>query len=169
MDPAGNCQHLGRDLHRLRKVPGYVAERREEEVPETVSLQSPAGGEAVLEEAAQQGLVPGKRHHAVANVPGRQYVEFTAQAPELPPSSVTVTMAVMSIAGQAPSADAVACGRNPRNRVESPLPPPMATSRSGFRDAAPSWKSRAATGCRWANSAKSGRCAPGRDCGGRSR
>src|SRR5512137_1022847 len=47
--------------------------------------------------------------------------------PELPPSSVTVTTAVISTAGGAQSAGAAAKGRRPLSTVESPVPPPIAT------------------------------------------
>src|SRR5215469_17105204 len=53
--------------------------------------------------------------------------------PELPPSSVTVTMAARSEIGRSAVASSSArrttCSFRPRNKVESPVPPPRATMR----------------------------------------
>ncbi|MCU1241672.1 MAG: hypothetical protein JWO71_2398 [Candidatus Acidoferrum typicum] len=52
--------------------------------------------------------------------------------PELPPSSVTVTMAVRSLTGLSwfagPSRRRVTYSLRPRNKVDSPVPPPRATT-----------------------------------------
>src|SRR5215472_7406412 len=53
--------------------------------------------------------------------------------PELPPSSVTVTMAARSEMGRSAVASSsgrrTTCSFKPRNKVESPVPPPKATMR----------------------------------------
>src|ERR1019366_4337470 len=62
--------------------------------------------------------------------PGGSTSNSRRKRPELPPSSVTVTMAVMStegIAGPAGRAE----GFNPARTLDNPFPPPMATTRSG--------------------------------------
>jgi len=45
-----------------------------------VSSESAAGAEAILEQAAEQRLVFGERHHAVANIARGKNAIFTAQA-----------------------------------------------------------------------------------------
>lgn len=57
--------------------------------------------------------------------PGGRTSNSRRRRPELPPSSVTVTTAVMSMAG--------AYRLSPCNRAESPVPPPIETIRSGVR------------------------------------
>ena len=62
--------------------------------------------------------------------PGGRTSNSRRNRPELPPSSVTVTMAVMSRAATAGSVCRAKCFR-PCSSAERPLPPPIATTRSG--------------------------------------
>src|SRR5579863_4016387 len=62
--------------------------------------------------------------------PGGRTSNSRRRRPELPPSSVTVTMAVMSMEGILGAAWWTKCFR-PCSRADSPFPPPMATTRSG--------------------------------------
>src|SRR5205823_1269389 len=64
--------------------------------------------------------------------PGGRTSNSRRRRPELPPSSVTVTMAVISTAGAAESAGRVYRLR-PFSTDDRPVPPPMATTRSGER------------------------------------
>jgi hypothetical protein len=78
IDAASGGENLGGHLHGLGEVSGDVGERGEEEIAEAVALQA-AVMEAVLEEAGEQELVLGERDHAVADVSGREHVEFFAE------------------------------------------------------------------------------------------
>src|ERR1017187_8274797 len=62
--------------------------------------------------------------------PGGKTSNSRRSRPELPPSSVTVTMAVISSAGTAGS-PALAKYLSPCSSAESPVPPPIETTRSG--------------------------------------
>ena len=67
--------------------------------------------------------------------PGGSMLKPMRKRPEEPPSSVTVTTAARSEMGPTQAADwpgAETWLRNPRSSVESPVPPPMATTRTGF-------------------------------------
>ena len=78
VDAASGGENLGGHLHGLGEVSGDAGERGEEEVAEAVALQV-ALVEAVLEEAGEQELILGERDHAVADVAGREHVEFFAE------------------------------------------------------------------------------------------
>src|ERR1022692_111151 len=62
--------------------------------------------------------------------PGGRTSNSRRSRPELPPSSVTVTMAVISSAGTAGS-PAFPKSLSPCSSAESPVPPPIETTRSG--------------------------------------
>src|SRR5687767_4802248 len=57
--------------------------------------------------------------------PGGSMPNSLRRTPELPPSSVTVTIAVRCATDQAPSASTYAL--SPRRSVDRPVPPPIAT------------------------------------------
>ena len=61
--------------------------------------------------------------------PGGRTRKSRRKRPELPPSSVTVTMAVIETVGRSGTAQAF----SPLRSVDSPLPPPMETMRRGPR------------------------------------
>src|SRR5437016_2412161 len=65
--------------------------------------------------------------------PGGRMRFSRRKRPELPPSSVTVTMAARSAMGRSavarPSERRITCSLSPRSSVESPVPPPRATTR----------------------------------------
>src|ERR1700723_3578445 len=64
--------------------------------------------------------------------PGGSMLKPMRNRPEEPPSSVTVTTAARSEInpGWAVGVAGVTCSRRPRSNVESPVPPPMATTRN---------------------------------------
>src|SRR5262249_13326763 len=62
--------------------------------------------------------------------PGGSTSNSRRSRPELPPSSLTVTIAVMSSCGAAPSTTR-ACSFRPERSAERPVPPPMATTLRG--------------------------------------
>jgi len=70
---------------RLVEIPSQVRHRGQEQVAETVPLQSVAVGETKLKQPAHQCFIFGERHHAVANVTRRQHVEIAAQAARTAP------------------------------------------------------------------------------------
>src|SRR5438552_12131477 len=65
--------------------------------------------------------------------PGGRMRFSRRKRPELPPSSVTVTMAARSAMGRSavarPSVRRITCSLRPRRSVERPVPPPRATTR----------------------------------------
>src|SRR5881396_1747794 len=65
--------------------------------------------------------------------PGGRMRFSRRKRPELPPSSVTVTIAARSAMGRSavarPSVRRITCSLSPRSSVESPVPPPRATTR----------------------------------------
>ncbi len=79
INAAGNLQHFRRGLHGVRKIAHDLRQRHQEQIAETVALQSAPGLEAVLEKARKQRGVFAERDHAIADVAGRQDVELAAQ------------------------------------------------------------------------------------------
>jgi len=79
-DLAPGCENLAADADGFGEVAGNVSESGEEEIAEVVADKAPAGVEAILEQAAEQGFVLAESHHAVANVAGRQDAIFAAQS-----------------------------------------------------------------------------------------
>src|ERR1700675_3007850 len=63
------------------EVSSDVGERSEKKIAKIVADQSAAGVKTVLEKAAEQRFILGKRDHAIANISRRQNAIFTAQAP----------------------------------------------------------------------------------------
>ena len=78
VDAAAGGEDLRGHLHGLGKVSGDVGEGGEEEIAEAVPFEVTVV-EAVLEEPGEQELVLGERDHAVADVSGREHVEFFAE------------------------------------------------------------------------------------------
>src|SRR5579859_959334 len=91
------------------------------------------GLEAVLKQPAEQRFFLRKCNHAVADITGRKNAVSRRSLPELPPSSVTVTTAVSSLMGRwefgCSSLRRTTYSLRPRSKVDSPVPPPRATTR----------------------------------------
>ena len=81
-NPAADGQHLAADAYGLGKISGDMGERGEKQISEAVARERlpAAHREAVLKQPPEQVLVLRKRHHAVANVAGRENAVFAAQA-----------------------------------------------------------------------------------------
>ena len=73
-------QNFAADAHRAREIPGDMTESGEKQIAEAVSAEAAPGRKAILKQTTQQRLVLRKRHHAVADVAGRQDAVFPAQA-----------------------------------------------------------------------------------------
>src|SRR5882672_9478857 len=71
---------LAADADGFGEIAGDVGERGEEKIAEIVADEAVAGVEAVLKQAAEQGFIFRKSHHAVADVAGREDAVFAAQA-----------------------------------------------------------------------------------------
>ncbi len=94
--PPLHRQHPSRFGHRLFEAAGDLRHGRDEQVAEGMPVQPLVPiREAVLEQLAEHGFVVGERRQAVADVAGRQHAQLARSLPEEPPSSATVTMAVM--------------------------------------------------------------------------
>jgi hypothetical protein len=78
----------------VEEVAGDVGEGGEEEVTEAVAPRAGPRRGSELEELRHQRLDLGQRDETVADVARREHPQLVAEPPELPPSSVTVTMAV---------------------------------------------------------------------------
>ncbi len=78
---AAGGENRRRMFHRLAEIAGNRGHGRKEQVAETVSAQSFAGREAVLEQPRQQRFLLRKRDNAAAHVAGSGQVQFFAQAP----------------------------------------------------------------------------------------
>ena len=65
-------------LDGLGEVAGHLGKRGDEEVAEVVAFEV-AFVETVAEEAGDEALVFGERHHAVAEVAGGQHIEIPAE------------------------------------------------------------------------------------------
>ena len=154
VDAAAGGEDLGGHLHGLGEVSGDVGEGGEEEIAEAVAFEV-AVVEAVLEEAGEQELVLGERDHAVADVSGREHVEFFAEtaggatvvgdgddggkvADEAgkaaagvrdPAGDGGVARGEMASVVRRAAVGAATYSLRPRSRVERPVPPPMATTR----------------------------------------
>ena len=121
-------------LHGAREIAGDVAERGEKEIAETVALQAASAVETILKQPAQQRLVLRKRHHAIADIARRQNAVLAAQ----PAGAAAVVrdrhhrdqIGEWDIEKRRFCAGATCCLR-PRSSVESPVPPPTATMRTG--------------------------------------
>ena len=79
-DAAANGEDFAADADGFGEIAGDVRERGEEKIAEIVADESAAGVEAVLKEAAEEGFIFRKRHHAIANVAGRKDAILAAQA-----------------------------------------------------------------------------------------
>ena len=79
VDAAAGGEDLGAGLDGLGEVAGDAGEGGEEEVAEAVAFEI-AVGEAVLEEAGEEGFVLGEGDEAVADVAGGQHLEVFAEA-----------------------------------------------------------------------------------------
>ncbi len=78
VDAAAGGEDLGAGLDGLGEVSGDAGEGGEEEVAEAVAFEV-AGGEAVLEEAGEEGFVLGEGDEAVADVAGGKHLEVFAE------------------------------------------------------------------------------------------
>jgi len=76
-----------------------MRQRRQKRFPKLWPT-SPVRVKPVLKQPAEQRFVARERDHAVAYIAWRQNPVFAAQAAELPPSSVTVTIAARSVIGR---------------------------------------------------------------------
>src|SRR5580704_5889199 len=81
MNMAASGQNLRRQPDCLAEILGDGSQRRQKKIAEAVAFEARAFLEAVLEQLRQKGFVFGESHDAVANVAGRQHVEFFAEAP----------------------------------------------------------------------------------------
>jgi len=155
IDAASCGENLGGHLHGWAKSP-VMPERARGRDCEAVALQA-ALLKAVLEEAGEQELVLGEGDHAVADVAGREHVEFVAETAGGAPVvcdgddggevadeqgrsagsesgwGLGLRRVTASVAWRA-AAGAATYRLRPRSRVERPVPPPMATT---LRDGLP--------------------------------
>ena len=132
-------QHLGRKLDGVPEVPGHLRQRGHKQIAEVVPDQLSACPEPVPEKLGDQILVFRKGDHAVPQVPRRQHVEVLAQPPARP-AVVRDRNYRRQMADEAGNVVAGAGLRSPvtegtyrlspRSRVESPVPPPIATTRN---------------------------------------
>ena len=79
-DAAAYGQHFAADADGFGEIAGDVGERGEEKIAEIVADEAAAGVEAVLKQAAEEGFIFRKSHHAVADVAGREDAVLPAQA-----------------------------------------------------------------------------------------
>ena len=63
----------------LAEVSGDFGERGNEKISEVVPLEAFAGAEAMGKEPGQQVAFLGQRHHAIAQVAGREHVEVFSE------------------------------------------------------------------------------------------
>jgi len=77
---AANGEHFAADADGFGEIAGDVGERGEEKIAEIVADEAAAGMEAVLKQAAEEGFIFRKGHHAVADVAGREEAVLPAQA-----------------------------------------------------------------------------------------
>ena len=80
-DAAFHGEHFRGELYRCGKVAGQMCHCGQKQVSKAVALQAAARQETVLKETAEQVFVSGKRHHAVADVAGRQDIKIAPQTP----------------------------------------------------------------------------------------
>ena len=79
-DAAAYGQHFAADADGFGEIAGDVGERGEEKIAKIVADEAAAGVEAVLKQAAEEGFIFRKSHHAVADVAGRENAVLAAQA-----------------------------------------------------------------------------------------
>src|SRR5271163_3965984 len=79
-DAAADGEDFAADADGFGEISGDVRECREEEIAEIVADEAVASFETVLKEAAEQSFVFGESHHAIADIAGRKYAVFAAQA-----------------------------------------------------------------------------------------
>ncbi len=75
-----NGQNFSAHANGLGKIARHMAQRGQKQISETVSAQSAARMKTILKQTAQQRFVLRERHHAVANIAGRQHAVFAPQA-----------------------------------------------------------------------------------------
>ena len=131
IDASGDLEHFRGGPHGVRKIAHDLRQRHQEQVAEAVALEPAAGLETVLEQAREQRGILAQRHHAVADVAGRQHVELAAQA-----------SGAAAVVGDGDDGGDVHRGRRGshapgvvfeplRAALDRPVPPPMATTRRG--------------------------------------
>src|SRR5580704_10376722 len=78
---SANREDLRRNLHGPGKIARDVRKRRQKKIAETVASQRAPHRKPVLKKLAEKMLVLRKRHHAIADIAGRQHAIFAAQTP----------------------------------------------------------------------------------------
>ena len=97
-DLAAHRQHAARLAHRLLEVAGDAAHRHDEQVAEAVALQAGALRRSGTGTAASiSGSASASATMQLRKSPGGSMPSSRRSRPELPPSSATVTMAVMLV------------------------------------------------------------------------
>jgi hypothetical protein len=77
---APDGENLAADANSLAKISSNVSQRGEKEIAKVVAGKATPRLEAILKEAAEQGLILRKRNHAVADVAGREDAVLAAKA-----------------------------------------------------------------------------------------
>ncbi len=137
VDAAAGGENLGGELDGVAEVAGDFGECGDEEVAEVVALEAVAGAEAVAKSWASRSSSSLSATMQLRRSPGGSMLKSLRRRPEEPPSSVTVTRAARSVmrlgseSAETTLPGTATCLRRPRSRVDKPVPPPMATTRSG--------------------------------------
>lgn len=77
---AANREDLAGDADGFGKIASDMCESSKKEVTEVVTAEPSTGVEAILKKASKKSFVLGERHHAVADVAGREHAILAAQA-----------------------------------------------------------------------------------------
>ena len=133
-DSAADGQDFAAFPNRFGEIAGDVGERGKKEIAEVVADQAASGVETILEQAAEQGFVLGKRDHAIANIARGKNAIFAAQA-----AGAAAVIGDGDDGGEIRngrsafgflSSPRTTCSLRPRSRVDKPVPPPSATMRN---------------------------------------
>src|SRR6266481_6951081 len=79
-DAPADGEHFAADANRFSKVSGDVRESCEEKIAEIVADEAASRVKTILEQSAEKGFIFRKRHHAIADVAGREDAILAAQA-----------------------------------------------------------------------------------------
>ena len=133
-DASANGEDLRRQFDGLGKVAGDLVHGGEEKITEAMAFEAATGSEAVAKQLGKKSSSSDRAVMQLRMSPGGRMSKSRRRRPELPPSSETVTMAVISMMGIAASGWRGPPEANclmPDRSVESPVPPPIETIRRG--------------------------------------
>ncbi len=128
---AGAPEHASQRSDRTQEIAVDAVQRRQHQVADRMRDDAAGRHDPLVQDFAERRQIVRERGQAVANVARWQHADRLPELAGLPPSSITVTTAVMDWSAAAPRA----LSRRPRSTMGRPEPPPIATMRGSRGEA----------------------------------